>query len=1139
MNAIFVIPALIGVVSTIATITAIRLILLSRSVLNISAAVLLITMVLSLMGYLYQLVIPELSIVLFWQKVQILGINFMYPAWLIFLLLLTGNQKHICWRLIVLLFALSLFPNVVLSIPDISYWFVSTNGLISAGPFHVLDQDNGWVVWFSTGVATIQGIVGTLFLLSQRRKLDSSFKSHFYLLLILPIFPFLSIWVEIAKLNPIAPLSIFNLSIIPVSVAVSFTIYSLRVGDEFSKLKEKAVDSMHAAVIILDSNDRIKYANQVALKLLNRQINRIQNLPIAQASREIYDYLSRDLAHKTELNLISLGDFAFDVKVQDTLDWRGETTTKMIVLTNITEIDQLEKTILNQNREITHTNALLSGLTDVNFFLQSTNNLNDMFGELDKVLSGIGLSYFLTTIDPTSNELTINYLSSRDNADEGIADLLGSQVTGYHIPKNLFPQLYNFVNASTTEQAFPVGKLLESKNLHRVVKESIRLLSIDPSISLLLLQLHSGDKLLGVLGVWGNILEERDISTIKIFASQLASAIERGRIYQKELDRSKELTKSNQLITALVRVTTLMGSSGDYTESLRTLGSEIEQLNLHCVLGIVDEQSETLTFEFSSFTPKVLGLISRLTKSKFVGTKLPKKYWPGTRVIDEGLTVWYSNPLGIFQKMFPNIPESAFAKIMNMIGITADQNLCILPLLNRGEVVGVFPVWGEGISENDTSTLTVFAFQVGQILEQMKAYDDEQKRSLKLKRSNSILIALSKVASRLETTTKLSEIYQSLGDELKNVGIECMVGTIDEKKEAMFIEYLSISPLILEFTSAKNVIWPEIIRIPRSLWPTDSVLGTKEPYWEVDPIDNISKMFPFIPKKVMEKGFKAFGMPDSFQMCYLPIIVNDDVVGILAVWGAALHVDDVPGLMVFANQVSTSIHNSSLYDQAQKEIIIRKEAENKIQGALTEKEVLLKEVHHRVKNNLQIISSLLNLQMGQSSDPLLLEGLRESQTRVRAMALIHEKLYQSDDLSKIDMASYISSLTSALITTYRMGLEKVEIKVDSANIYLDLESAIPCGLIINELISNSLKYAFPDDKTGTIHVSLVEPGYGEYRLLVEDNGVGLPKGFAIENGSSLGLKLVSGLVKQLEGKMKVSNEVGVNFEIRFSRDISH
>jgi two-component sensor histidine kinase len=1319
-----VLPAIIGFVFTIALLFAIRLILLSRTALNISGAILLLTMACSLMGYLYQLVAQDLPSVLFWQKVQVLGINFMYPAWLIFVLLLTGNRKYICWRLLVVLFVLSIFPNIVLNTPSITSWFVTTNGLIPAGPYNVLDQDNGWVVWFATTVATIQGFVGSLTLLSQRKRLRSSYKPQFYLLLLLPIFAFLAIWLEITGNNFVAPLSLFNLSIIPLCVIISFTIYSLRVGEETKLLKENVVESLHSSVLILDAGDRIQYANPAACTLLGKQFGERKNLPLAMASPVLSEYLSGISSQNDEPRLITLSDFVFDIKVKNTLDWRGETVTRMIVLTNITEIDHLEKTIIDQNREISHSNTLLSGLAKVNLFFQSSNNLEDMFAVLDEVLRKIGLSFLITTIDPVSNDLVIKYLTPAGNAIQHLEGILGSKVQGYHIPEKYFPQLKDFLAGIIPEQNFSSQKILKSK-LHPVVKQSFHLIGIDLNLPIFLYQLKTGNKPLGILCVWGKALDKNDYPTLRIFANQMASAIERNQAYQKEVNRSIELTKSNQLITALVNVTTLMSSSGDYTQSLHTLGSEIEQLNLHCVLGLLNEPAEAIIFKYASFTPNILRYITNLTKLNFIGYEIPRKLWPGTKVINEGIPVWYSNPAGIFQKLFPLIPNSTFKKIMKSLGIADDQKLCILPLIAKGKVIGVFPVWGEGITEEDTSTLTVFAYQVGEILERTKEYAEEQNRANKLARSNAILIALSRVASRLETTTESTEIYNTLGGELKNVGFECMVGSLDEKIDSMTMEYLSISQSILDFASAYNVKWPEKIHIPRSLWPTDSAVINKEPYWDETPIHNVSKMFPYIPKKLIAQSFKSMGMPEGFHMCYLPIIVNDavvgvlsvwgsdlqaedvpslmvfanqvgqildrtrqydieqnranklarsnailialskvasrletttdlteiyntlgselkrmhieclvgtldekkeilnveylsvskaiyakadtfnlkwpgrlrvprslwpsekaltekepfwdpdptinvskmfpyvpkklmvqifknmgmpevfhmcylpiiandDVVGMLAVWGPDLQEEDVPGLIVFANQVSTSINNVKLYDQAQKEIIIRTEAEKKIQESLSEKEVLLKEVHHRVKNNLQIISSLLNLQMSQSTDQALTEGLRESQSRVRAMALIHEKLYQSEDLARIDMSSYISSLTNTLVTTYRVAEGKVDVQIDTSNIFLDLESAIPCGLIVNELISNSLKYAFPGDRTGVINVSFKEPHTGYFTLNVKDNGVGLPKGLNPEKGSSLGLKLVSSLVRQIEGEIKFTNEVGANYEINFS-----
>jgi two-component sensor histidine kinase len=1129
------VPAVIGFVSTIALIVAVRLVLLSRSALNISGAFLLITMVFSLMGYLFQLVFHDLSSVLFWQKIQVLGINFMYPAWLIFILLLTGNRKYICWRLLVVLFVLSLFPNVVLSTPSICHWFVITNGLIPVGPYNVLDQSLGWAVLFSTIVATIQGIIGSIILFNQKKRLQSSFIPQFFFLLILPIIPFITIWAEITGNNPIAPLSLFNLSIIPVCAIITHTIFTLRVGEEYNKLKENVVNSMRSAVLILDSSECIQYANPSAYKLLNLPFNLPQKALLSSTLPELEKLVKNIKSKKKTGDLIKLGDFVFDIDVKTTVDWRGETINKMIVLSNITEREELEKTIIDHNKTITHTNELLSGLAEVNLHIQRTNNPEDMFGILDKVFTKIGVSCFITLIDQTTNELFIYYLTSKSDAIPKIEKIIGERISGYHIPEKYFPQIYNFFKGSTSEKRADLLKeLFQYQDLNPVLKEAIRLMGIDQDVNMLTLQLKTSDITLGVLGMWGNQLEDHDLPTLRIFANQMASAIERHQLYQNEILRSKELERSNRLITSLVKISTQMGTSADYSSTLEILGDEIEALKLHCVLGLLDETEETIIFKYSSFSSKTLKFLTRLAGFDLVGYHLHKKYWPGKSATELGVPVWYTNPIQIFRKMFPQISESVFTRIFEKLGISIDQNLCILPLIINGVTVGVLPIWGQGIQEKDTATLLVFAHQVAEILQKTKGYEDELSRANKLSRSNAILIGLSNVASHLETTTELDDFYDSLGKELKRVNIECMIGTIDKDKKFMRMEYLSITPKIVEWAIKNNVGIVKGLTIPRRLWPTDEAITKKIPFWDEDPINNIIRMLPFIPKDIINKSFDYMGIKGKFQMCYLPLIINEEVIGILGVWGSDLCIDDLPGLTVFANQVSTSINNATLFDQAQKEIAYKTETEIRIQESLAEKEVLLKEVHHRVKNNLQIITSLLNLQINQSKDTVLIEGLRESQGRVKAMALIHEKLYQSDDLAQISMASYISSLTNALSTSYRIAPEKVEIHVDTANIRLDLDTAIPCGLIVNELITNSLKYAFPDETKGEIEVLFKEPQNGKIKLIVKDNGVGLPKEIIPEKVSSLGLKLVSSLVRQIEGEMKVTNGVGVNYEINFS-----
>lgn len=211
----------------------------------------------------------------------------------------------------------------------------------------------------------------------------------------------------------------------------------------------------------------------------------------------------------------------------------------------------------------------------------------------------------------------------------------------------------------------------------------------------------------------------------------------------------------------------------------------------------------------------------------------------------------------------------------------------------------------------------------------------------------------------------------------------------------------------------------------------------------------------------------------------------------------------------------------------------RRISEDKIKASLKEKEVLLQEIHHRVKNNMQIISSLLNLQTRYvGNDKVALDVLKESQNRVTTMAMIHEKLYQSNDFMNIDIGSYIEKLVKDLLYSYAIPKGRIVPNIYSDDIQLNIETSIPCGLIISELVSNSLKYAFPDDRIGEILISLRATDNG-YILTVGDDGIGLPENFDYTNTDSLGLELVNNLVDQIDGTIQLDNSSGTKFVIKF------
>ena len=220
-----------------------------------------------------------------------------------------------------------------------------------------------------------------------------------------------------------------------------------------------------------------------------------------------------------------------------------------------------------------------------------------------------------------------------------------------------------------------------------------------------------------------------------------------------------------------------------------------------------------------------------------------------------------------------------------------------------------------------------------------------------------------------------------------------------------------------------------------------------------------------------------------------------------------------------------------------------KNAENKIKSSLEEKRLLLQEIHHRVKNNLQVISSLLSLQSKYVKDKEDLELFRESQSRVRSMAFIHEQLYQSSDFTNIEFGAYVKNLINYLSSSYSIDPSYINFKLDIDDVSLDINTAIPCGLIINELVTNSIKYAFPADNGGKssdtvlneICICLHPYKEDKFMLVIGDNGIGLPENIDFKNSDTLGLLLVTGLVSQLDGSINLDRRNGTTFKLIFNK----
>lgn len=216
-----------------------------------------------------------------------------------------------------------------------------------------------------------------------------------------------------------------------------------------------------------------------------------------------------------------------------------------------------------------------------------------------------------------------------------------------------------------------------------------------------------------------------------------------------------------------------------------------------------------------------------------------------------------------------------------------------------------------------------------------------------------------------------------------------------------------------------------------------------------------------------------------------------------------------------------------------------KQAAEQAQQTLAANEILVKEIHHRVKNNLQIISSLIDLQMRKVEDPKAVEAFEDNRNRIFALALIHENLHDNKELAHIEFSTYTKALLQMLNDAYDGEEHGIALKLELQPINIGIDSAVPCGLIVNEIASNAFKHAFAKGQSGTIGVKLSRDELGEIHLDIWDDGIGLPAENSLERPDTLGLRLIKTLTGQLGGKIELNNQRGTRFELRFQDRSKH
>ncbi len=617
----------------------------------------------------------------------------------------------------------------------------------------------------------------------------------------------------------------------------------------------------------------------------------------------------------------------------------------------------------------------------------------------------------------------------------------------------------------------------------------------------------------------------------KVLSTVVRDITERVQAEEAIKEQAREISRSNAFTNMLSDISAHIGSSLDTHHIMETLSIELRKMGLTCAIITLDSAAQTVLMQYDSIDSQTLALAEKMFGLKLRDYSIPREKWgPFVSVLDHGQPKFVPKLLDITTAITNTPSESTLRRAHQLVRISPDDPVIGLPLIAQEQPLGALIVWGKGLEEKDIPTFSVFAGQVATMLENARLYEAEHKGSMELARSNAFIESLSRAGARIQSLPEPERIFKTLGTEIRELGLDCIIFTT-EQDGTLSMQYISVKPKFIALGEKMLGLKMSAIRMKRDVLP-QTLFEQKQPLIWGNRIDLMAAAMPKVPKKVVAQVIKLGGYSIDDIIIYLPLVIEDHALGYIGVWGEGLTKEDTPALSVFAGQVAVALENARLYtiERERSEELAHTGA--RLETSLQEKDVLLKEIHHRVKNNLQIISSLLNLQSAQIKDEQTLAIFAESRDRVRSMALIHEKLYQSPDLAQVEFEEYTRSLVAQVMHAYHTKAGVIALQVDMQDVVLSVDVAMPCGLIINELVSNALKYAFPDGRDGKLWISM-RTEQDKTALEVGNDGVRFPDNIDFRNTESLGLQLVIMLVKQLEGSIELDRSKGTAFRIIF------
>jgi PAS domain S-box-containing protein len=1086
----------------VSILTAVRVLRRRVSASSYTGSLLLFAAAVWLVGNAMESASVDLAAKVFWGNVQFLGIAVLPTAWLVYALQFSGRQSRLGRRTLGLLSIVPIAGLLLVLTNGVHGLMWTQTHLEARGAFTV--QVSTWgiglkaFIGYSYALLTI-GMLLLVQALVHSRQLYRWQASA--LLLAVSVAWSASAITDVFGLQTFADVELTPIALGVTAPTIAWCLRRLRLRDILPVAHSTVLKRMADVVIVLDEQQRILNLNRSAEKVIGLEAPQL----IGATLETVWPDLTAAIGTQSDVLAHVAGEKErfFDICVSPVNDWRGNTVCQVITLHDVTQLKQrtMELSIM---LEVTRA---ASSTLDVE---QIAVLIADHMVEVMRVDS-----CRLYRWDSKADALTTWIERHRDQPDTAqecsaayaLHDLRGTR--------------------TVLETQQPLVVRLSDPGLTPAQREKMRLTQ---SATLVILPLVAHGKTVGLVELKGRERDrggsDREIHLCQMLAGQAAVAIEQAQLYsatRQQLQRQITLRQASAAISSALDLDTVLSQTA--RQMAQAVGATSTCINSY------DPQSRS---------------------TRVLARYVDPSACPGERTCEVGAAPEKNGDNGWFGKIvagqhaISHIDADNLApterETMARLGV---QTILYAPLSIDTGVVGFAEIresrQRREFRADEVTLCQDIARHAATALEKARLYEkaqqeirDRQEAESRLAQRNRELLALQSAISATVSSLDAQFVLETVTWEMVNLlSVEnCTLFEWDQKNDTL----LAVARHGVDLQRAGNTA-------------TEAIHLADHPLRKRVLVERCAQQVTLKQPGAVDDGESAFlALHDIKSMLLLPVAFQTRVIGLIQIQdGRSAHVfteQEIVMAQMLVNQAASAMENARLYARAQAEIRERRRAEAELQSSLEEKTVLLQEIHHRVKNNLQVVSSLLSLQSNQVQDSSVSQLFQESQNRILSMALIHEKLYRSHDLARIHLGEYVNTLATELAASYRAQAGRVNLKVNAEEVLLSIQKAVPCGLIINELISNALKHAFPSDThLGTpwsngrdreIRIELFADGENQVTLIVADNGVGLPVDLDIATTDSLGLRLVTTLTNQLDGNLKLSNAGGATFELVFS-----